>query len=190
MSYLLRHAPHAAALTMDPYGWVSVPQLLSALGVDRATLDVVVAGNDKRRFEVRSGAPGGVAEIRAAQGHSVRVDLALPPVSPPSVLYHGTQEVNLPSIRDKGLVAGRRQHVHLSPDVVTASSVAGRRAGRAVVLTVAARRMSDDGHRFYRSTNGVWLADAVPAAYLDVFRSADPRPAEPRPAEPRPAELG
>lgn len=34
------------------------------------------------------------------------------------------------------------------------------------ILTVDAAAMARDGHLFYHSANGVWLADAVPAAYL------------------------
>ena len=56
--------------------------------------------------------------------------------------------------------------MHLSPDVETARRVGARRAGTAVVLTIDAAAMAHDGYDFYRSANGVWLTDAVPARYL------------------------
>ena len=68
MSLVLRHRPEVAGLTLDPHGWVPVDDLLAALGVDRATLDAVVA-DDKERFAVETG-PDGVDRIRASQGHS------------------------------------------------------------------------------------------------------------------------
>jgi hypothetical protein len=64
-----------------------------------------------------------------------------------------------------------RHHVHLSVDVDPAHRVGSRRSGRVVVLTVDAEAMARDGYRFYRSDNGVWLTEAVPARYLDGHRA-------------------
>lgn len=165
MSLALRHAPQRFGLTPDTAGWVPVPQILVALRMTRADLDMVVAGNDKQRFAVDIG-PDGVERIRAQQGHSIPVDLALTPLSPPPLLYHGTSATTVSSIRATGLHRGRRHHVHLSADTETARRVGARRSGPVVVLTVDAGTMARDGHPFYRSGNGVWLADAVPPAYL------------------------
>lgn len=68
--------------------------------------------------------------IRAAQGHSVEVDLALQPSTPPDILYHGTAFAKLASIREHGLVPGKRQQVHLSNDYETAVKVGARHGGR------------------------------------------------------------
>ncbi|MEW2378790.1 RNA 2'-phosphotransferase [Micromonospora sp. NPDC047812] len=165
MSLALRHEPARFGLVPDRAGWVSVDDLLAALGMERADLDAVVAGNDKQRFAVERGADG-VERIRANQGHSIPVDLELAPSPPPARLYHGTSRVALDSIRATGLHRAGRHHVHLSPDVATARRVGARRPGELVVLTVDAAAMARDGHAFYRSANGVWLTDAVPARYL------------------------
>ncbi|SCF08752.1 putative RNA 2'-phosphotransferase [Micromonospora viridifaciens] len=165
MSFALRHRPDRFGLTLDRAGWVPVADLLAALRISRADLDAVVAGNDKQRFAVERG-PDGVDRIRANQGHSLPVDLGLTPIPPPDRLYHGTSDDVLPAIRVEGLRRGRRHHVHLSPDVETARRVGARRGGEVVVLTVDAAAMADNGYVFYRSPNGVWLTDAVPAAYL------------------------
>ncbi|MGR6320490.1 RNA 2'-phosphotransferase [Micromonospora soli] len=165
MSLALRHRPDRFGLTLDGAGWVSVADLLAALGITRADLDAVVAGNDKRRFAVAHGADG-VDRIRASQGHSIPVDLGLAPASPPELLFHGTSDSALPAIRVEGLRRGRRHHVHLSPDVATAQRVGARRGGAVVILTVAAAAMAEKGFVFYRSDNGVWLTDTVPPAYL------------------------
>ncbi|TWJ21611.1 putative RNA 2'-phosphotransferase [Micromonospora endolithica] len=165
MSLALRHEPGRFGLTPDRAGWVPLAEFLVALRIDRADLDVVVAGNDKQRFAVALG-PDGAEVIRASQGHSIPVDLGLAPASPPERLYHGTSAANLDSIRATGLHRGGRHHVHLSVDVDTARRVGARRSGATVVLTVDAAAMSRDGHVFHRSANGVWLTDAVPSAYL------------------------
>jgi putative RNA 2'-phosphotransferase len=168
MAYVLRHAPHTAGLTLDPNGWVPVADLLGALRIDRATLDAVVESNDKKRYAIERG-PDGRDRVRASQGHSVDIDLELVPVEPPEFLYHGTPETNVAPIRRDGLRKGNRQHVHLSVDVATALAVGRRRhPARVAILRVDARAMVDAGYAFYRSANGVWLADAVPPAFIGV----------------------
>lgn len=103
--------------------------------------------------------------IRASQGHTVPVDLGLPPAEPPAYLYHGTVGHALESIRNEGLRPMDRTHVHLSPDRETATKVGARR-GRPVVLPVDAGAMHRAGHTFHVSANGVWLTASVPPAFL------------------------
>ncbi|AIZ45943.1 RNA 2'-phosphotransferase [Deinococcus radiopugnans] len=159
LSYLLRHAPHTAGLTLQPGGWVPLVPLLAHLNVTREQVERVVAACDKQRFALDG------ERMRANQGHSVPVDLELTPQTPPAVLYHGTFPGALPAIRREGLRPMKRHHVHLSPDMETARRVGARR-GPAVVLTVRAERMHLAGWLFYRSENGVWLVDGVPAEFL------------------------
>ncbi|MFI7547667.1 RNA 2'-phosphotransferase [Actinoplanes sp. NPDC049599] len=167
LSLVLRHRPETAGLTLDANGWVPVAELLAALRISRADLDLVVAHNDKSRFVIVAGADG-VERIRAHQGHSrrVNVDLDLPPARPPATLFHGTPRANLAPILREGLRPRSRQHVHLSPDVATALVVGRRRASDVVVLEVAAGALAEAGHVFHRSENGVWLTAAVPAAFI------------------------
>ena len=167
LSLVLRHEPERIGIALDANGWVAVDDLLAAAArtgkpISREQLDLVVATNDKKRFAF---SPDG-ARIRASQGHSVEVDLGLPPVVPPERLFHGTATRFLETIRAEGLRPQSRQHVHLSPDKETAVKV-GQRHGKPVVLVVLAGAMHRDGNVFYRSDNRVWLTEAVPARYLE-----------------------
>jgi putative RNA 2'-phosphotransferase len=103
--------------------------------------------------------------IRAAQGHSVPVDLGLAPATPPDVLYHGTVERSARSILVEGLRPGSRQFVHLSADLPTALAV-GRRRGQPVVLVVDAAAAHAAGLAFRRVSNGVWLTGTLPARFV------------------------
>ncbi len=163
---MLRHRPELIGLELDAGGWADVEAVIQGARsrgheVDRARLDQIVASSDKQRFAYSEGG----TRIRANQGHSVEVELGLEAVPPPDVLFHGTIEAALPSIRAQGLVKRKRHHVHLSPDVATATVVGGRR-GTPVVLEVDAAAMNAAGRAFYRSENGVWLTDHVPARFL------------------------
>ena len=159
LSYLLRHAPQEAGLTLAAGGWVPLEPLLAHLHVTRADVERVVAGSDKTRFSLRGDS------IRANQGHSVPVDLELQAVTPPELLYHGTHPGALDAIRRDGVKAMTRHHVHLSPDQDTARRVGARR-GKPVILTVRAGEMHAAGHAFFVSENGVWLTDTVPPAFI------------------------
>jgi putative RNA 2'-phosphotransferase len=166
LSLVLRHEPEEIGLTLDARGWADVDELIrlaNAAGrrLDRPLLERVVAENDKKRFAFSDDG----RRIRASQGHSVVVDLDLPPTSPPEFLYHGTATRFLDSIRATGLRPGSRQHVHLSADEAAATTV-GRRHGVPVVLVVRAGEMAAAGHPFYRSANGVWLTERVPPEFL------------------------
>jgi putative RNA 2'-phosphotransferase len=166
LSLVLRHDPASIGITLDDAGWTDVAELLAAcaahgVAITRDELIAIVASSDKQRFAL---SPDG-ERIRANQGHSVDIDLQLAPAEPPAVLFHGTVERVLPSIRAQGLVRGERRHVHLSADVETATRVAARR-GKPVIATVRAGAMAAAGHVFYRSDNGVWLVDHVPPEFL------------------------
>jgi putative RNA 2'-phosphotransferase len=172
LSLVLRHSPERIGLTLEHGGWASVPELIRLANdaghqLMEQLLHRVVAENDKQRFALTSDG----AWIRANQGHSIQVDLGLDPLEPPESLYHGTATRNVDSIRRKGLLPGRRQHVHLSPDERTAVQV-GRRHGTPVVLLVDAGSLHRAGAEFFRSSNGVWLTSYVPAAFIRFPRTA------------------
>jgi putative RNA 2'-phosphotransferase len=168
LSKHLRHQPERLGLTLEKGGWVRVDDLLAAcqrhaFALTRQELEEVVENNDKQRFAFD---PTG-ERIRANQGHSVPVDLELVPEAPPALLYHGTGSKSVSAILKTGLKRMARHHVHLSPDVATATRV-GARHGRPVVLEIDAASMSQAGFTFGRSQNGVWLVDEVPPAYLSI----------------------
>lgn len=166
LSLVLRHEPQTIGIALDAGGWVAVDELiaktrLAGRDIDDVRLRAVVAESDKQRFTLSEDG----LRIRAAQGHSVSVDLGLVPIAPPDILYHGTAVTALEAILRQGLLPQARQKVHLSADSATAGKV-GQRHGKPVVLTVAAGQMQADGLVFWQAENGVWLTDAVPPTYL------------------------
>ena len=167
LSLILRHSPETIGLQLDENGWADVTELITKAAAhrqtfDKATLEMVVAGNDKQRFAFNEDH----TRIRANQGHSINVELNLVAQEPPEVLYHGTVAKFLSNIQQEGLLKMSRQHVHLSKERATAEKVGSRR-GVPVILTVRSGQMFRDGLAFYLSENGVWLTDAVPAKYIE-----------------------
>jgi putative RNA 2'-phosphotransferase len=167
LSLVLRHKPEAIGLRLDAQGWAEVDELIRLVNLHgkpltRELLERVVSENDKKRFAFSEDGK----RIRASQGHSVEVDLALSPTSPPKLLYHGTATRFLDSIRATGLHSANRQHVHLSRDIETATKV-GLRHGKPAILTIRAGAMHAAGHVFYLSANGVWLTELVPVDFIE-----------------------
>ncbi|MGJ8664814.1 MAG: RNA 2'-phosphotransferase [Patiriisocius sp.] len=161
LSLILRHKPQEIGLILDNDGWANVEELLQKANIGFENLKEVVDTNDKKRFVFSDD----FNKIRASQGHSIDVDLKLNPVIPPKILFHGTAEKNIASIFEKGLVKQQRNHVHLSVDINTAKKV-GNRYGQPVILKINALKMTQEGHLFYISENGVWLTDFVPSNFI------------------------
>lgn len=169
ISYALRHNPGAFGLTLDSAGWVEVMDLLNAVNKDStraatvSDLWYIIDHSEKKRFEIDG------SRIRATYGHSVaeKIDLGEPTV-PPDTLFHGTAaETFYLHIETEGLKPMNRQMVHLSTDVATARKVALRHSGRIVLIAIDAKRMWQDGIKFYRTANdGTWLCGSVDCKYF------------------------
>ena len=165
LSYMLRHSRDPLYVDLDG-GWASVDRVLEVLRdrypqMERSHIEQIVARDRKGRYAFD--ATG--TRIRANQGHSIPVDVELPEVQPPEILFHGTGAKSVPSIDREGLLPMSRLYVHLSTDAATARTV-GQRHGTPVIYQVRAGQMARDGIPFYRSVNGVWLVRRVPVQYL------------------------
>ena len=169
ISLILRHKPETIGISLDEHGWANVEELIAGVNkthrLDMEILERIVAEDEKQRYSFNEDK----TLIRANQGHSIPVDVELPEVVPPDVLYHGTGVKYKDSIDEQGLIPKSRLYVHLSGDVETARKV-GQRHGKPIIYTVDAAAMHADGYVFYRSVNGVWLTKAVPQKYLSLSK--------------------
>jgi len=166
LSLVLRHQPEELGILLNEQGWTNVDTLLKAMqakgfAIDLELLKQVVAENNKKRFALNEDC----TKIRANQGHSVEIDLGYSHTPPPEMLYHGTAEQHIASIKKDGIQKRSRHHVHLSVDTETATKV-GQRHGKLVLLSIKAGEMQRAGHFFYISDNGVWLTDEVPSNFI------------------------
>ncbi len=169
VSHALRHEPWLYELELNDEGWTSIEALLSALRKDRpewSELDVdhlaeMIATSAKRRYEIQGD------RIRAFYGHSLEGKLKKIPATPPEVLFHGTNPAVLPQIETSGLLPMARQYVHLSVDEDTAREVGRRKCRKPIILRICTRDAAAAGVHFYEGNDKVWLADAVPAEFIE-----------------------
>jgi putative RNA 2'-phosphotransferase len=160
ISYLLRHNPGSAGLKMSEKGEVNLESLAEAVDVSVKTVREIVENDSKGRYVIEGDL------IWATQGHSIPVLARNEPVTELGTVYHGTKRQFLDSIKKQGLVAGDRLHVHLSSDLATAITVAGRRRGDSVILRIDGNRLLADGFEILRSSNGVLLTNYIPWEYV------------------------
>lgn len=163
---ILRHKPEEIGITLDAHGWANVKELIKGVNkthkLDMEMLEEIVATDDKQRYSFNEDK----TKIRANQGHSVNVDVELEEAIPPEYLFHGTATKYMNDIRKQGLIPKSRLYVHLSVDVETAVKV-GERHGNPIIYCINALEMYNNGYKFYKSVNGVWLTKSVPLEYLD-----------------------
>lgn len=166
LALLLRHKP-AKELEMDSNGFVEINKLINFLTkegieVDKTILQYIVDTDDKNRYELINN------KIRARQGHSIKkVNLEFEKVIPPVILYHGTKESSLTSIRKTGLKSLSRQYVHLSKSKSEAMRNALRwKEDKPVILEIKAKEMNDRGFDFFISSNEVYLTKSVPVEFI------------------------
>ena len=167
MSWLLRHCQTPQYIELNG-GWADIKTILSVLkerypDVTLETIKQIVADDEKGRYSFDTTG----TKIRANQGHSIPdVVIEMESPEPPEYLYHGTASRFLNSIMSEGLKPMSRQFVHISPDYPTAVKV-GSRHGKPVVYRVSSEQMHKAGFDFYKSVNGVWLAEKVPLQYIE-----------------------
>lgn len=174
LAHALRHAPWLYELELDEGGWVTVEQVLEGLrrhrrawaGLRVEDLEMVVFGFEKQRYEMREG------RIRAYYGHSLPKAIRREPARPPDLLYHGTAIEAVPLILETGLKPMNRQYVHFSADRETALDVGARKGSQVALLVIRAGEAYQAGVPFYHGYDQVWLADGVPARYIDMVDAA------------------
>ena len=165
---ILRHFPDRYQLTMDPHGWVSLPQIVRAIGQKhpmyhwlRVQHLVAIAETDaKGRYEVRDD------RARATYGHTLEVDLDLPTDDIPDRLYFPVTVEESGIVLEVGLRPSDRKKVHLSKTAEDARAAGAVRTPEPIILEVDAKRARGEGIVIKKAGKTVFLVDQVPAEYL------------------------
>lgn len=163
LAYLLRHDKNYDF--KKPEGWRVVDDLIKNHGYTKKELEDIVKNDSKGRYEFNTYH----TKIRALQGHSIPgIEPDLSECTPPSILYHGTSSRFLSSIFENGITRQSRNHVHLSEDIDTAKTVGSRHGGKTVILRIDTEKMQEDGIKFFKSKNNVWLCQDINPKYFRV----------------------
>ena len=170
LAHALRHAPEEYGLNLATGGWVAVDSIIDSFRrlrpewreLTREHLEEMMAESPKQRYELEGG------RIRALHGHSVVAEVIYEMQAPPEILFIGASSEMAETIRKDGLKPAARQQVHLSPDIGTAVQVGKRHCEKPVILRVRALEAHCAGFQFSKPNKVVWLADEVPAEFIEA----------------------
>ncbi len=168
MTGILRHFPDRYGLTIDPQGWIDLPELVRAIGRKHPMYHwlrphhlVAIAETDaKGRYEVRG------ERVRATYGHTLEVDLDLPTDRIPERLYFPVTAEESAIVLEVGLKPSDRKKVHLSKTAADARAAGRVRTPSPVILEIDAVRARETGIVIMQAGKTVYLADQIPAELL------------------------
>lgn len=128
---VLRHSAKSVGLKMDEEGFIFIQEILDHhlfKDLDHNALMEIVAADQKSRFEVKDN------KIRAAQGHSIQLDVSYPIYNDTKLpLFHGTFRDKLNDIGRMGLSRMNRNYIHLTNDL---NAVSGIRANCEILVHI------------------------------------------------------
>ena len=174
---ILRHTALEFDIDVRPDGFCLLQEVLgckwlASLNATQADVERIVAGNDKKRFELKE--DEGRFFVRAVQGHSMKAvddDQLLEHVTLknlPDCCVHGTYRKHFESIKAKGLLVGGRQgqsfrnHVHFSSFKPGDKRViSGMRYDCDIGIWIDLKKAIEDGVPFYMSANQVILSPGI-----------------------------
>lgn len=188
LSWLLRHGAAKEGLTFDSGGFIDVNKILRLKqfrNYSETDIQRVVETNDKKRFTLRYKNDNNTLQIRANQGHSLKIDeegllILLTADTIPATVYHGSYFRHLNSIKTEGLKKMNRNHIHFTPKFPGEPGVvSGVRHNCEVIIMVDSQKALSDGFKFYESDNGVILCPGnehgiLPAKYIKEIWQKSP----------------
>ena len=168
MTGILRHFPDRYQVPIDAHGWVSLPEMVRAIGRKHPSYHwlrphhlVAIAETDaKGRYEVRED------RVRATYGHTLEVDLDLPTENIPEFLYFPVTPEEASIVLEVGLKPSDRKKVHLSKTAADARAAGKVRTPEPVILEIDTRKAQGQGIVIMQAGKTVYLTDQVPAEVL------------------------
>ena len=86
--------------------------------------------------------------------------------TPPNILYHGTNHKHITAIIARGIEPKLREYAHLTAAPIEAYKAGHTHGGRIVICTINAKKMHEDGYKFYVDDKNVWNIKHVPNKYF------------------------
>jgi len=163
MSYWLRHDPED--MEMDERGFVKLEDLIEKLSerfpdVTRELVEEIV-NEGKKRYEIDND------KIRATYGHSLDIDPDLTADEEVKSLYKGTTSKGAYKMLINGIECRDRNMVHLSSTKDQAEKIGKRRTDNPVILKVDAKSARENGLKFYKATENIYLSSDIPVKYIE-----------------------
>jgi putative RNA 2'-phosphotransferase len=154
----LKLAEYTHKFALDADGFALVSEVLEKTGLSIDVLNEIVLTDDRQSMMFNEDKTK-VKHVKKNEGSKLEEVIA------PEKLFHGTTIEALKDINRMGLDSMYRNYVHMS-DVLEDALKAAQEKGKATVLEIDAKQMSEDGIKFFKLDNGVWLTEEVAPKYI------------------------
>ncbi len=186
LHYILGHRPDEFGLVPQLDGFTPLKDLHQAIKEEEGWSYVRIADIrevlmiEPGRFELAED------RIRLHPGQISGPVIDRGPLVPPEFLYYGARRKAYPHIMRKGLFPTRYPYVCLASQKELALRIGRRRDPKPILITVYGARAHEEGIRFFRIRELIYLVESLPSTYLEGPPVPKEKPVPKKPPE-RPA---
>jgi len=168
MRYILGTRPDESGLVPDREGFIPIKELLKVVHeepsmayVRESHLTEVIIQDKEDLFEVAE------RKIRAKKRGFVPLAEESALSSPPKLLFKGVKRKAYPAVLTHGLAPGPGDHVVMTSDRDLAARIAKRQDQRPVMVEIRAQAARESGTAFFAFGDCLYLADTIPARFIN-----------------------
>jgi putative RNA 2'-phosphotransferase len=168
MHYILGARPDEFGLVPDQEGFIPIKELLKVIHdephmayVRESHLREVILHDRGDAFEVAE------RKIRCRKRNFVSLKGQDAVANPPKLLFKGVKRKAYPAVLVHGLVPGAGDHVVMTTDRDLAIRIARRQDQRPVIFEIRAQAASESGTAFFPFGDSLYVADRVPARFIN-----------------------
>jgi putative RNA 2'-phosphotransferase len=168
MHYILGNRPDEFGLVPDQEGFILIKELIKVIHEEPAMAYVrqshvmeAILHDRGDLFEVAE------RKIRSTKRSFVSLAARDPLADPPKLLFKGVKRKAYPYVLTHGLLPGAEDHVVMTSDRDLAVRIANRQDQRPVILEIQAQAASNTGTAFFAFGDSLYVADRVPARFIN-----------------------
>ena len=163
LAYILGRRPDEYGLVVDADGFVTIKDLLKALGEEK-DLRYVRGGHLKEISVALPDAPIEILETRIRATSRTHLPGYAPADNLPKLLYTCVRRKAYPVVLENGVLPGSQPMVVLSSDRTMAERIGRRSDPVPVLLTVSVQQAQEKQVRFLSAGSALYLAEKIPVS--------------------------
>jgi putative RNA 2'-phosphotransferase len=186
MRYILGIRPDESGLVPDREGFIPIKELLKVIHeepsmgyIRESHLTEVILQDKEHLFEIAE------RKIRSRQRSFVPLSEHEAPVDPPKLLFKGVKRKVYSAVLANGLAPGPGHHVVMTADRDMAARIASRQDQRPVIIEIRAQAASESGTAFFAFGEYLYVADTIPARFINGPPLPKVLPDQREPSEPK-----
>jgi putative RNA 2'-phosphotransferase len=186
MRYILGTRPDESGLVPDQEGFIPIKEFLKVIH-EEPSMGYV---RESHLTEVILQDRGDLFEVSDRKIRSKKRGFAPPAehdalAAPPKLLFKGVKRKAYPAVLTHGLAPGPGDRVVMTSDRDLAARIAKRQDQRPVMVEIRAQAASESGTAFFAFGDCLYVADTIPARFINGPPLPKDLPEQRQPARPR-----